>query len=120
VLPRQPDSHRTECYSAVPRRIKDFIDISEYTSLDDLIRYLETIRDNLPPDHEAEMKIRGDDIFGRRLTITYFREQTPDEAELEAKYGDTQDPRIEQLRRELEEVPYRFKGEKTGSGRPAR
>ena len=34
----------------MPRRVKDFIDISEYTSLDDLIRYLETIRDNLPPD----------------------------------------------------------------------
>ena len=58
----------------MPRRVKDFIDISEYTSLDDLIRYLETIRDNLPADHEAELKIRGDDVFGRRLTITYFRE----------------------------------------------
>ena len=67
----------------MPRRVKDFIDISEYTSLDDLIRYLETIRDNLPPEHEAELKIRGDEVFGRRLTITYFREQTAEEAELE-------------------------------------
>ena len=33
----------------MPRRVKDFIDISENTSLEDLIRYLETIRDNLPP-----------------------------------------------------------------------
>jgi hypothetical protein len=95
-----------ECNSAVPRRVKDFIDISEYTSLDDLIRYLETIRDNLPAECEAELKIRGDDVFGRRLTITYFREQTPDEADLEAKYSD---PSIEQLRRELDEVPYEFK-----------
>ena len=61
---------------SVPRRVKDFIDISEYTSLDDLIRYLKTIRDNMPPDHQAELKIRGDDVFGRRLTISYFREQT--------------------------------------------
>jgi hypothetical protein len=99
----------------VPRRIKDFIDISEYTSLDDLIRYLETIRDNLPPEHEAELKIRGDDVFGRRLTITYFREQTRDEAELEVKYGDANDPMIEQLRRELDEVPY--KREKRASPR---
>jgi hypothetical protein len=91
----------------VPRRVKDFIDISEYTSLDDLIRYLETIRDNLPPEHEAEMKIRGDDVFGRRLTITYFREQTPDEADLEAKY-DVQDQQIEQLRKKLDDVPYRY------------
>lgn len=87
----------------MPRRVKDFIDISEYTSLEDLIRYLETIRDNLPPEHEAELKIRGDEIFGRRLTITYFRDQTADEAELEAKYAD---PGIEKLRKELDDVPY--------------
>ncbi len=87
----------------MPRRVKDFIDISEYTSLEDLIRYLETIRDNLPPEHEAELKIRGDEIFGRRLTITYFRDQTADEAELDAKYAD---PGIEELRKELDDVPY--------------
>jgi hypothetical protein len=93
----------------VPRRVKDFIDISEYTSLDDLIRYLETIRDNLPSDHQAELKIRGDEVFGRRLTITYFREQTPDEAELESKYaGSADDADIEQLRRKLDEVPYKL------------
>jgi hypothetical protein len=102
-----------ECNSAVPRRIKDFIDISEYTSLEDLIRYLETIRDNLPPEHEAELKIRGDDVFGRRLTITYFREQTPDEAELEAKYSAGEDDRaIEALRHKLDEVPFTYSGEK--------
>ena len=54
-----PASHHAcssspESNAQVPRRVKDFIDISEYTSLDDLIRYLETIRDNLPPDHQAE------------------------------------------------------------------
>jgi len=95
----------------VPRRVKDFIDISEYTSLDDLIRYLQAIRDGLPPEHEAELKIRGDDVFGRRLTITYFREQTPEEAELDAKYGaanETEDPTIERLKRKLDEVPYKL------------
>ena len=92
----------------VPRRVKDFIDISEFTSLEDLIRYLETIRDNLPPEHQAELKIRGDDIFGRRLTISYFREQTPEEVELESKYngGDSDGANIEQLRRKLDEVPF--------------
>ena len=92
----------------MPRRVKDFIDISEYTSLDDLIRYLETIRDNLPPAHEAEMKIRGDDVFGRRLTITYFREQTADEVELESKYagGDQQQAEIEALQRKLDDMPF--------------
>ena len=96
----------------MPRRVKDFIDISEYTSLDDLIRYLETIRDNLPADHQAEMKIRGDEVFGRRLTITYFREQTADEVELENKYSDGDKAvgeSIEELRHRLDEVPYQFK-----------
>ena len=94
----------------MPRRVKDFIDISEYTSLDDLIRYLATIRDNLPQGCDAELKIRGDDVFGRRLTITYFREQTPDEAELDAKYSasDQEDAGIEQLRRKLDDVPYKL------------
>ena len=94
----------------MPRRVKDFIDISEYTSLDDLIRYLETIRDNLPEDCEAEMKIRGDEVFGKRLTITYFREMTSEEAELEAKYSESgvEDRTIEDLRRKLDEVPYRM------------
>ena len=110
MLPRERDPWSMECNSAVPRRVKDFIDISEFTSLDDLIRYLETIRDNLPPECEAELKIRGDDVFGRRLTITYFREQTADEADLEAKYSD---PQIESLRKELDEVPYEFKGRKS-------
>jgi hypothetical protein len=95
---------------AVPRRVKDFIDISEYTSLDDLIRYLETIRDNLPAEHQAELKIRGDEIFGRRLTITYFREQTPEEVQLETKYaeGDKDSATIDDLRRKLDEVPYKL------------
>ena len=94
----------------MPRRVKDFIDISEYTSLDDLIRYLETIRDNLPDDCEAEMKIRGDEVFGKRLTIQYFREQTADEAELESKYsgGDEDSASIENLRKKLDDVPFKM------------
>ena len=100
----------------MPRRVKDFIDISEYTSLDDLIRYLEAIRDGLPKDGEAELKIRGDEVFGRRLTITYFREQTAEEAELEAKYAEDEpeDPTIEELKRKLDEVPYKLGKAKRG------
>ena len=98
------------------RRVKDFIDISEYTSLDDLIRYLETIRDNLPEGHEAEMKIRGDEIFGKRLTITYSRDQTPEETELESKYSGSaaDDASIDALTRKLDDVP--FAQRKTGNG----
>lgn len=95
----------------MPRRVKDFIDISEYTSLDDLIHYLEVVRDNLPADHQAEMKIRGDEVFGRRLTITYFREQTADEIELESKYSEDDKEAgasIEELRHRLDDVPYKL------------
>jgi uncharacterized protein with von Willebrand factor type A (vWA) domain len=101
----------------VARRVKDFIEISEHTSLDDLIRFLQTIRDTLPPDAEPELKIRGDDIFGRRLTISFLRELTPEEAALEAKYTSAEpepDPTIEELREKLDKVPY--KG--TGGRRP--
>ena len=98
----------------MPRRVKDFIEISDYTSLEDLIRYLKTIRDNLPPEHEAELKIRGDDVFGRRLTISYLREQTPEEAELEARYSKAgkDSVEIERLRHKLDEVPYDSKRKK--------
>lgn len=100
----------------VPRRVKDFIDISEYTSLDDLIRYLQAIRDNLPADHQAELRIRGDDVFGRRLTISYFREQTAEEMELESKYagGEKESANIEELRRKLDEVPFKLRKRNNG------
>jgi len=98
----------------VPRRVKDYIDISEFTSLDTLIRYLETIRDNLPAECGAELKIRGDEVFGKRLTITYFREMTPEEMEIEQRYatssGDSEDEaRLAELQNKLDEVPYRQK-----------
>lgn len=104
----QRHSRAAREHSPVPRRVKDFIDISEYTSLDDLIRYLEAIRDNLPAEHQAELKIRGDEIFGKRLTISYFREQTAEEMQLESKYaaGDEEVANIEQLRRKLDDVPF--------------
>jgi uncharacterized protein with von Willebrand factor type A (vWA) domain len=93
------------------RRVKDFIEISEFTALDDLIRFLQTIRDTLPEDSEAELKIRGDEIFGHRLTISFLRELTPEEAQLEARYaGDVTGPdeeAIEDLRKQLDQVPYR-------------
>ena len=99
----------------MPRRVKDFIDISEYTSLDDLIRYLQTIRDNLPDGAEAELKIRGDEVFGKRLTITYSREQTAEDVELEEKYaGGKDDATIEDLRRKLDEVPFKLGKAKSG------
>lgn len=91
------------------RRVKDFIQISDYTSLDRLIATLEAIRDSLPPEAEPELKMRGDDVFGRSLSITYFRELTEEELELEARYTGAvvaDDPAIEELRRKLDKAPF--------------
>lgn len=71
------------------RKVKEFIDINDYTALDRLIDHLIEIRDNLPAGAEAELKMKGDDIFGRRLCISYFRGQTRKEAECDARYAET-------------------------------
>lgn len=92
------------------RRVKDFIEISEYTSLDQLINTLTAIRDNLPENAETELRMKGDDVFGRRLSISYFRELTPEEAAVEARYTGgglpEPNPTIEKLRAKLDRVQY--------------
>jgi len=90
------------------RRVKDFIEIGDYTSLDRLITTLQAIRESLPPDAEPELKLRGDDIFGRRISICYMRELTGEEAELEGRYAPPRDDNaeIEELREQLDEVPF--------------
>lgn len=92
------------------RRVKDFVEISDYTSLDALINVLTAIRDSLPEEAEPELKLRGDDIFGRRLTITYSRELTAEEAECETRYTGAVvsdvNPGIDELRGKLDKVPF--------------
>ena len=89
-------------------RVKDFIEISDHTSLDRLITTLTAIRDSLPADAEPELKMRGDDIFGRRFSISYFRELTAEEAELDAKYNATAQAgeEIAALAQKLESVSF--------------
>jgi len=89
------------------RRVKDFIEIGDYTSLDALISTLTALRDSLPPDAEPELKLRGDDVFGRRISISYFRELTDEEAECEGRYANlAANPEIDQLAKQLDKVPY--------------
>ena len=91
------------------RRVKDFIEISDYTSLESLINTLVAIRDNLPADAEPELKLRGDDVFGRRLTICYLRELTSEEAECDARYTGgvvEPDPNLDDLRAKLDKIPF--------------
>ena len=90
------------------RRVKDFIEIGDYTSLDRLITTLQAIRETLPHDSEPELKLRGDDVVGRRISICYMRELTDEEAELEGRYAPPRDDNaeIEELREQLDGVPF--------------
>lgn len=94
------------------RRAKEFIEISDHTSLDMLIKTLIAIRDNLDEHAQPELKMRGDDVFGRRLSISYFREISDEEAAIDARYqaahyaADTLE--IERLQRKLDEIPSRL------------
>jgi len=98
------------------RRVKEFLDIRDHSSLDGLIAKLNELRDRLPPDSDAELRLRGDDVFGRRITITYFRDQTAEEAELERRYAeaakDAKERELERLQQELGMVCYEAPGKR--------
>ena len=70
------------------RRVKEFVDVADHVSIDELIQKLSEIRDSLPQEAGAELRLRGDDVFGHRITVSYFRDQTPEEAEIEQRYAD--------------------------------
>jgi len=68
------------------RMVKDFVDVANHASLDSLIETLVSLRGSLPEGAEAEMRIRGDDVFGRTLSISFLRPQTEEEAACEGRY----------------------------------
>ena len=87
------------------RRVKEFIEISDFASLDQLIERLEAIRALLPAFAEAELRMKGDDVFGRKLTISYMREQTEEEAGCDERYAavirTAQEQALDKLQQEL-------------------
>jgi hypothetical protein len=70
------------------RMIKDYVEVGDHASLNSLIDRLIEVRDSLPSEAEAEVKMRGDDIFGRHLCIGFLRPLTADEAACEGRYRD--------------------------------
>lgn len=80
------------------RLVKDYVEIGEFTSLDDLIERLSILRDSLAPEAEAELRVRGDDNFGRHLAITYKRPLTAEEAACEGRYQHVADTGPSRLR----------------------
>jgi len=98
------------------RRVKEFADIGDRSSLDELIEKLVELRESLPENSEAELKLRGDDIFGHRITICYFRDQTDEEAECERRYAEAareaKERELERLQQELGKVCYAAPGKR--------
>ena len=98
------------------RRIKEFIEIRDHSSLGDLIARLVEVRDGLPEDAEAELRLRGDDFFGRKLCVSYFRAQTAEEAEFEARYSEAnreaKERELARLQQELGVVCYAAGGKR--------
>lgn len=68
------------------RMVRDYEEIKNVQTLDGLIARLSALREQLPNPAEAEVRMRGDDVFGRRLSVIYLRPQTPEEAECDARY----------------------------------
>ena len=98
------------------RRVKEFIDVRDHSSLDELIGKLVEVRDGLPDNAEAELALRGDDVFGHRITICYFRDQTAEEAECERRYAEAEKKakarELERLQQELGVVCYAAPGKR--------
>jgi hypothetical protein len=89
------------------RLVKDYVEIGDFTSLDSLIERLVALRDSLPAGAEAEIRMRGDEVFGRHLSIAFLRPQTAEEAECEARYADAyQESRERELSRLQEELGF--------------
>ena len=92
------------------RRVKEFIDIEDHSSLDDLIAKLVEVQGSLPEGSDAELRMRGDDVFGRKLSISYFRDQSAEEAECEQRYCEAaramRERELDRLQEELGVVCY--------------
>jgi hypothetical protein len=70
------------------KRVKDFIEVKDCTSLDALIERLAEVRANLPAAADPEVRMRGDDVFGRHICVSFYRPQTAEEAECDARYAE--------------------------------
>ena len=61
-------------------------------------------------------RLRGDEVFGHRITITYFREQTDEEAEIETRYAEqtreAKERELARLQQELGVVCYAAPGKR--------
>ena len=89
------------------RMVKDFIEIADFTSLDNIIEQLNEVRASLGEAADPQVKMRGDDIFGRHLCVSFFRPQTAEEAECDARYASAfREARDQEIQRQHDETGY--------------
>lgn len=67
--------------------VRDYVEIPEHASIDDMIAILQALRATLPEGSDAELRMRGDEVFGRHLAIAFLRPQTDEETACEARYA---------------------------------
>lgn len=62
--------------------VREFVEISGFSSIDALIAQLDQVRNSIPRGSSTEqVRLRGDDNFGRHILVTYLRPETPEEVE---------------------------------------
>ena len=92
------------------RRIKEFIEIEEHDSLDELIAKLVEIRDTSRQDCRGRAKAEGRRVFGRKITVSYFRDQTGKRRRFEERYAaaykEAPEKELARLQQELGVVCY--------------
>ena len=83
--------------------VKDFIEFGDRTSLDALIEQLVAVRDSLPAGAEAEMRLQGCDVSGRKLAIAYVRPAANDPARADflSAYRASREREAQRLQKEV-------------------
>jgi hypothetical protein len=71
----------------MPKMVREYLDVADHSSLDAVIAMLTALRDTLPAGAQAEVRLRGDAVFGRTLSVCYDRPQSEAEAALDARYA---------------------------------
>ncbi len=62
--------------------VREFVEVADNTSIEDLIARLAAIKASMPPGAgEEQVRVRGDDNFGHHILVTYLRPETPEEIE---------------------------------------
>ena len=66
--------------------VREYVEIAECSSIEAIIASLEAVKRDMPPgSSEPQVRLRGDDVFGRHILVTYSHRETPEEIETERR-----------------------------------